>query len=304
MEEILSLMPPLLRAEIHSALEQRADIHEIRLRKGKPIVLCAADKTFFIRNGQPVQVYEPSVAVADTETVETVFAALSHYSLYTYQDNLNEGFITLKGGGRVGVCATAVVKNGVVCSVKDISALNFRVARQVHDTAAMPILERLYARDLPSTVIIGAPMSGKTTLLREICKVLSSGFHGRYYKCCVIDERGEIAAMHGGTAEFDVGINTDVLSFFPKKQGILNAVRTLAPDVIIADELGDKSECESILQGFHSGVKFFLSMHAVDMEDARKKEQFRVLEQSGNFGAAVCLENGGEPGSVKEWHFL
>ena len=120
----------------------------------------------------------------------------------------------------------------------------------------------------------------------------------------MVDERGEIAAMHRGVACFDVGVNTDVLSYFPKAEGILSAVRTLSPEWIIADEIGSVDECRSILQGLNSGVKFLVSLHAADIAQARKKEQFQLLTDSGNFGAALCLGSGDKLGKVTDFMCL
>ncbi|MBR2589333.1 MAG: Flp pilus assembly complex ATPase component TadA [Clostridia bacterium] len=301
-KEILLLMPQRLQGILAPVLEAKPDIYEIRMRKNKAVILCGAGTAYFIKDSMAVSGYTKDVCTASAAEIESMFAKLAHYSVYTYKESLTECFITLQGGSRVGICAEAVVKNGVVCSVRDISSLNFRIARQITDTAADEVLEKLYAHQMPSTLIIGAPGSGKTTLLREICRRLSSGYRGKYYKCTIVDERGEIAAMHGGLPRFDVGINTDVLSLFPKADGILNALRCLAPDVILADEIGSVSECESIVQGFHSGVKFIITMHAASVEEVRKKEQFRRVWQSGAFGALVCLDSGTGLGKIKEWY--
>ena len=295
-QEILSLMPQRLQTPLKQALTQQPPVYEIRVRKNLPVVLCAVGRTCFL--SQSGQAASPTGAVVLSEAeVDAVFAKLCHYSLYSYKESLNSGFISLQSGSRVGVCSHAVIKEAQVSAVKDISSLNFRLARAM-PSCAEEVLHRLQALGMPSCIIIGAPCSGKTTLLRELCRRLSSGYGGQYRKCTIIDERGEIAAMHRGIARFDVGINTDVLSFFPKKEGILNAVRTLSPELIIADEIGSSAECAGILEGFNSGVKFLVSMHAADLGQAARKPQFNMLKQSGNFGAAICLgakENLGKP---------
>lgn len=301
--EILALMPPRLAQVFRRVLHENSAIHEIHIRKNQPVVLCTPQNTFFIQNEKTVSDYSSDVLYTADEEITFIFQKLCHYSVYSYKESLNDCFVTLGSGSRVGVSAEAVVKNGEVSSVKNISSLCFRIAGQVQ-TDAVHALERLYPLGLPSTIIIGAPCSGKTTFLRDVCKLLSSGFHGHFYKCALIDERGEMAAMHGGKSYFDVGFNTDVLSFFPKPAGILGAVRTLSPEVIIADEIGTVQECESVLQGLNSGVKFFVSLHAASVVQARKKKQFSLLAQSGDFGAVITLGTGNKLGKIMEFEAL
>lgn len=298
--EILQLMPPKLQRVIRTALANEPLLLEIRLRKNQPVVFCYADGVRFFKNDMLVKNYAFDVCGVTAEELEFIFAKLCHYSVYSFKESLNAGFISLEGGSRVGVCAEAVVKEGIVCSVKNISSLSFRFARQVK-TCAGEVVEKMYANALPSTIIIGAPCSGKTTLLREMCRLLSSGSHGRYLKCVLLDERGEIAAMHAGVPRFDVGINTDVLSFFPKREGILNALRVLSPDFMIADEIGSLEECACVLQGLNSGVRFIVSLHAENLEQAKKRAQFKMLIESGHFGAAVTLGTGSALGVIKEF---
>ncbi|MBQ6379979.1 MAG: hypothetical protein IJJ41_00060 [Clostridia bacterium] len=299
-EAILALFEPQQRALLQSALNRHEDILELRIRKEKPIVLCSAQCKFFLLADASLSATPAGAVTMTAAQVDAVFAKLCHYSVYSYQEKLNACYVTLPNGSRVGVACEAVVQSGQVTAVKGVSALNFRLVRQVR-TAAAQVLEKLSQTELCSAIIIGAPCSGKTTLLREMCRLLSSGFAGEYRKCCVIDERGEIAAMEQGVSAYDIGVNTDVLSCFPKAQGILCALRTLSPEWIIADEIGSLEECRSIAQGFHSGVRFAVSLHAQNVEQARRKEQFRLLEKSGNFGAVVSLGSGEKLGKITEF---
>ncbi|MBR0414532.1 MAG: hypothetical protein IJI67_05650 [Clostridia bacterium] len=299
-DTILGAFEARHRELLIQALGADDTIREIRIRKEKPIVLVSARSTRFLHTGGQLSCAPQAAVVTSSAQVEAIFAKLCHYSVYSYQQSLNECFLTLQNGSRVGVAAEAVLQKGEVAAVKNITALNFRIVRPVQ-TAAGEVLEKMREAGLPSTVIIGAPCSGKTTLLRDMCRLLSSGYAGEYRTCCLVDERGELAAMHRGVAAFDIGVNTDVLSYFPKAVGILNALRTLSPAWIIADEIGSVEESRSIVQGFNSGVKFLVSLHAGTMAQARQKEQFRLLLESGDFGAAVCLGSGENLGKVIEF---
>ncbi len=296
---ITALFPQKYQAALQKALARHEDIYEIRVRKQQPLVLLSANNTYFISAAGELVFSPMNAAVIAPEEIESIFAKLCRYSVYSFKESLNEGYVTLPGGARVGIAASAVVKNGEISAVKEIAALNFRIVRAVK-TAAGEVLEALKNAHFPSAIIIGAPCSGKTTLLREACRLLSSGYSGMYQKCTVVDERGELAAMHGGIAGFELGANTDVLSFFPKPVGILNAVRTLSPDWIIADEIGSLQECRSVLQGLNSGVRFLISMHAGSIAQAKRKAQFRLLCESGDFGAVICLGSGNNLGKVEE----
>lgn len=303
MHEICELMPLRFRKSLQNALLCHQHINEIRMRKNRPLVLCGADFTAFLHDDGSVDTYARQAVITGAEEVDAVFSKLCHYSVYTYQESLNACYLTLQNGGRVGICASAVLKDGSVAALKDIASLNFRIARQM-PTCAGEVLKKMHACAFPSIIIIGAPCSGKTTLLRELCRSLSSGYGGHYRKCVLADERAELAAMHQGVPRFDVGINTDVLTFFPKKEAILNAVRVMSPEWIIADEIGSVQECQSVLQGFNSGVKFIVSMHASNGKEARKKTLFRLLVQSGCFGAYVTLGSGENLGKLMEFETL
>ncbi|MBE6817991.1 MAG: hypothetical protein E7517_02370 [Ruminococcaceae bacterium] len=302
-DTVLGVFEPRHRELLSLALGADDSIREIRIRKEKPIVLVSARSTYFLHASGQLSCAPQAAVVTSSAQVESIFARLCHYSVYSYQQSLNACFLTLQNGSRVGVAAEAVLQKGEVAALKGITALNFRIVRPVQ-TAAREVLEKMREAGLPSTVIVGAPCSGKTTLLRDMCRLLSSGYAGEYRTCCLIDERGELAAVHNGVAAFDVGINTDVLSYFPKAVGILNALRTLSPDWIIADEIGSVEECRSIVQGLNSGVKFLVSLHAATLAQARQKEQFCLLAESGDFGAVVCLGSGERLGKVTDFLHL
>lgn len=292
-------MPERLKRLFLRAFESDKSINEIRLRKSLPIVFEELGNAYFLSPEGSLVSSPLNCVLCKEEELDYIFGRLCHYSVFSFKEDLNSCFITLPSGGRVGIACHAVCKSGEVSSVKDISSLNFRVQRKVK-TEAAELLNKLYEFNLPSTVIIGAPCSGKTTLLREICRLLSSGYKGKYLKCAVIDERGEIAASNRGKPSFDVGYNTDVLSYFPKAQGILNALRTLSPEWIFVDEIGTKNEAQSVLQGLNSGTGFFLSAHAAGIDEALRKPQLEVLLSSKNIGAAVLLGSGGQTGKIKE----
>lgn len=297
-------MPERISSAAEAAIEEHGNAVEIRVRLGRELMLITPLESFFIlSDGRTSSSFSPDAVKPDADEINCIFNRLSHYSVYSYKESLNSGFITLSGGGRVGIGSSAVCREGEVCSVRDISSFNFRIAGVVPECAD-EILKVIYERQLVPTLIIGSPCSGKTTVLREISRKISSGYKGKYLKVSIIDERNEIASMCSGVPLFDVGINTDVMSGFPKDKGTICALRTLSPDVIILDEIGTEAEAQSILEGLNTGVKFIASAHAANFEEALKRPQIRSLTQSGAFGKMVLLGNGKNLGKAEEFKDL
>ena len=297
LKNLISVLPERIKKSVFDACISNDNICELRLRVNQPAILVSPTKKYFIGENSINFSHNNALSITKQE-IDECFNRLCHYSVYSYKDNINAGFITLDGC-RVGVCGNAVVKDGNIYSVKNISSLNFRFAKQVK-TAANELLRTIYANEFGSLIIIGSPSSGKTTLLREICRLISSGYNNNFLKCAVIDEREEIAAANEGGNSFDVGINTDVLSAYPKKDGIIIALRTLSPEVIFLDEIGSVEEARFVTEGLNSGVKFVCTIHADSFEEAEKREQCQKLLESGFFKWTVTLENGENLGKIKE----
>ena len=194
----LNTLIPCLSDGINAALSQLGAtalnaLTEIRLRKNLPLVLCAGRNVYFITaKGKLLNHCSEYAYRVDEEEFDVVFRRLCNYSVHCEIDNLINGYITVKGGNRVGVCSTAVKTNGVVTAVKEITSLNIRISKEVRD-CAKPILNLLYVNDFPSIIVASPPSGGKTTFLRDFTRLLSGGFNNCYVKTAVIDERNEIA---------------------------------------------------------------------------------------------------------------
>ena len=297
LKKIISVLPDRIKNIVFDGCISNDDICELRLRVNQPAVLISPTKKYFIGKDSILNSYNNALLITKKE-IDECFNKLCHYSVYSYKENINAGFITVEGC-RVGVCGNAVVKDKEIYSVKNISSLNFRFAKQVK-TSAEEVLKKVYTNNFESLIIIGSPSSGKTTLLREMCRLVSSGYNSCFLKCAIIDEREEIAAASEGVNSFDVGINTDVLSAYPKKEGIIIALRTLSPDVIFLDEIGSAKEAEFVTEGLNAGVKFVCTVHADSFEEALKREKCLKLLKSGFFKWAVCLDNNENLGKIKE----
>lgn len=297
LNNLISVLPDRIKNTVLNVCISNDDICELRLRINQPPILITPTKKYFIGKDSISLSFNDAIYITKQE-IDDCFNKLCHYSVYSYKENINSGFITLDGC-RVGVCGNAVVKDKEIYSVKNISSLNFRFAKQVK-TCVNELLRAVYSKNFESLIIIGSPSSGKTTLLREICRLISSGYNSAFLKCAVIDEREEIAAAQSGVNSFDVGINTDVLSGYPKKDGIIIALRTLSPDVIFLDEIGSVEEAEYVKEGLNSGVRFVCTVHADSFEEAVKREQCKRLLESGFFKWAIILGGNENPGKIKE----
>jgi len=291
-EYILSFMNDELKS-VFSILDINilTRITEIRVRKNNYLLIVIKNTSYFIDYNGDIYDYPSSHCVyIEEEEFDELFLSFCNYSVYSNTKNINNGFITLENGSRIGIAGEAVYEKGEILSVRDISSMNIRIAKEVKNCSE-GILNFLYVNSFPSIIIAGKPNSGKTTLLRDMARLLSSGFNNRYAKIAIVDERNEICGKRAGKTHLDIGINTDVLTSFSKAQGIETATRTLSPDMIICDEVSSEKEVNSILFAFSSGISFALSVHISTREDLLRKPIIKTLLETGEFRYIVLLEN-------------
>lgn len=272
---VLDYFPENLKSTIEKEIIKFEIIQEIRVRVNKPLCLLADSKNIIIK----------TTLVTKTD-IENLFNNICEFSIYSYQNEINNGFITLKGGNRVGVCGTAVIENEKIVSIKDVSSLNFRIANDFIGCA-----ENIINNFYENVILAGPPASGKTTLLRDIARTLSSNEK----KVCVVDERYEISGVEN---EFDLGVMTDCLRGYEKSFGISLCVRTLSPEYIIFDEIGTLAECESVFESLNSGVNIITSVHCYSKEQFFSRPICKKLISSNFFDKVVFLNK--KPGEIKE----
>ncbi len=273
--------------------EHRARVQEIRLRRDGLLSLSLpeGERT---PDGWGVLSETPDERslTCTGEEIDKTFFRLCDYSVHSHEQELCEGFVTAPGGVRAGVAGTAVRQNGRVTAVRDIRSLCIRVSGR-HDGCADPLRPLFVSGRVPSLLLLGEPSAGKTSMLRDIARQLSDGGFGRRFRVAVVDERGEIAGA-GGLQ------NCDVLTGCPKPQGILQAVRTLAPEVILLDELGTPEEVEAIASNLHAGVPAIATAHARDMAECLRRDAIRLALGRGVFEKMVFLSGRAAPGRIRE----
>lgn len=299
-EQPASLTAPRLRMALMSLTEaDKAEVREIRLRTGCPLALTTGRGVLFVGGDGRCSVSPVSgTPRCSGEEIEQTFRALCGYSVHSHQNELQNGFLSLKGGHRAGVCGTAVWENGRMTAIRDVSSINIRIAHEIFGAAdgVMP----LFRGGMCSFLLAGPPSSGKTTLLRDLIRRLSGGEMGKMYTLSAVDERGELAAMWQGEAQNDLGLCCDVLTGFSKAQGILTAVRCLSPDAVVCDEVGNEDEIEAVAGCLNAGVGMIASAHASSFRELYQRRPLRRLLETEAFSHIALLEGGAHPCRIRE----
>ena len=284
-----SLSGRLAQIFVSLDVSEKEKIREIRLRSRRPVTVITERGTEFVsQSGRLTQIYSDLTVRTDEREIEEIFRRLCGYSVHSFKDAINKGYITLAGGHRAGVAGTAVCENSRVTAVRDICAINLRIAREIKG-AANEIYRNEFYDGLKSVIIAGPPSSGKTTILRDLVRCLSGTNRGEIYKTFVCDERGEIAACVSGIEQNDMGINSDIITSYPKGEGIMIGLRSFSPDIIICDEIATEEETCAIESGVNSGVHFALSIHAKDEREIKTKPIIKKLLMTGAFSKIILL---------------
>lgn len=283
MNDILKYMPQ----EINRLLSQYANtdgINEIRLRVGKPVILKFSSKEIALE-------YE-----VKKEDILNILLSISKNSIYSIQNDINNGFLTIKGGHRVGVTGEVVLDGENIKNIKNISSMNIRIAREIKGAANKLIDYVTDGKQVVNTLIVSPPGCGKTTILRDLVRQISN----KGKNISLIDERGEIASMYNGNSMLDTGKRTDVMSFCPKHIGIMLVTRSMGPDVIATDEIGGAKDIEAIKNARLTGVSLLLTMHGKDMRDLSKNKEMMQIINDGYFEVIVFLSSRNGVGTIEK----
>ncbi len=280
-------------------------LEEIRIRVDRPVILKYPEGKEDILDH-----------IVTQNEILNILQSLCNNSIYSYQSQICDGYITLQGGHRVGITGNVAMKDGKITNVNYVSSLNFRIAREIIG-ASDEILKEVITRksnsssqnnyrytnidnndisnlEINNTLIVSRPGCGKTTVLRDLVRNISNmGF-----TVSLIDERGEIASMYKGIPQNDIGLRTDVMDNVTKSLGMKIAVRTMAPQVIVADEIGTDEDLEAINYGICSGVKGIFTAHGSDISELRQNETLNKLYEEKLFKRIIFLENRGKMGKV------
>jgi len=293
---LLQLFPANRRNFWGKTASEYRRLQEIRIRVDKPVVLLCEGSELFLNEEGEFQETSKYAYCVDRMELEEILNHLCHYSMYAYEDELRQGFLTVSGGHRIGI-AGQVVREGenVIRTIKNISYINIRIAHQIRGVADK-VLPRLYDEGkLKNVLIISPPGCGKTTLLRDIIRQVSDGNAYGVGRCVgVVDERSEIAGSYQGQPQNDIGMRTDVLDGCPKTLGMMLLLRSTSPQVIAIDELGGEEDMKALHIAAFCGVGILATVHGESIEDVT--ERFGWKENHGQELFDVFLILGKENG--------
>jgi stage III sporulation protein AA len=303
--DILPFLIPSVRVIIEKVDCEKLDgLEEIRLRAGKPLMIFYRNSDWFVTpDGQLTRNFYNSYMVYQQEIIKTL-ELMSENSIYAYQDEIKSGFLTLRGGHRVGISGKVVLQDGKIRNIKDFNGLNIRIAKEVKgcaDNLIRYITKSSF--DVYNTLIVGPPQCGKTTILRDLARLLSNGDPEHNFvglKVGIVDERSEIAACCKGLPQNDVGYRTDVMDGCPKALGMEMLLRSMSPGIIITDEIGTSGDKDAILKVLNSGIKIIASAHGYNISELKMRDELLGLIKSGAFDRYIVLSSKHGPGTLEE----
>jgi stage III sporulation protein AA len=282
-EEIIRIFPNCVLDEIGKYLKT-SNLQEIRIKEGKPCILLFGGREVITNY------------LVKKEDIKYILQKASNYSLYAFEEAIKQGFITIKGGHRIGLAGECVIEDGKIKTIRNIASLNIRISREIIGCSNKIIKHLIDDDRVYNTLIISPPRCGKTTILRDIARAFSNA--GR--KVAVIDERSEIAACYLGVPQMELGIRTDVLDNCLKSEGMIMAIRSLSPEILICDEIGSLKDIEALIMAFNSGVNIVVTLHGYKKEDFFNRRVFSELIDNYVLDKIVILSSKNGAGTIEE----
>lgn len=302
-EHIYPLLPPKIADVLKNISDNQIEyLTELRLRANKPLLLVLGSEDFMISLTGRLVTDRREACLCTQDDIVRTFQLICRNSIYALEQELKLGFLTVKGGHRIGLAGQAVTREGQLKAIKNISSLNIRLAREIKGCGdlILPYIIQDKKRVL-STLIISPPRCGKTTILRDLIRSLSTRsdkFIG--VQVGVVDERSEIAACLSGVPTVELGERIDVLDGCPKSEGMLILIRSMSPHVIATDELGRQEDAFAVREALNAGISVIATVHGRDANEVLNRPYIGDLIEKRFFERYVILTDNPTVGTVKE----
>lgn len=288
--EILSYFPPHFKCMLKRSVNVLGDsLQEIRIRAKMPLVLGTASGNFAISPDGGISPAVGGAYIVKESDIRQIFTAICENSVYAFMEDIRQGFITIKGGHRVGIAGRAVSGRNGIENFREISSLNVRIAREVVGAANYIIDDIQKDGGIINTLLVSPPMGGKTTVLRDLARQISD----KGIKTALADDRGELAAIFKGVPQNDIGLQTDVIENAPKSEAVIMMLRSMSPQLIITDEIATQRDADAILKCFGTGVSVIASTHGKSAEEVLQRESLRQLFSEIGFEQIIVLQKEG-----------
>ncbi|MDA8354319.1 MAG: stage III sporulation protein AA [Firmicutes bacterium] len=297
---ILEVLPLSIRGMVESLPGKKKEhLEEIRVRQGRPLEVVSPWQYGFVSDRGRLVNREEEAYRPGREDCEKMLNLISNHSLYALEEELRRGYVTIKGGHRIGLAGRVVVEGGQVKHIREVAGFNVRIARQVKGSARSLLPRILRGSRLENLMIVSPPQCGKTTLLRDLVRIVSQGEGIASRKVGVVDERSEIAGCIDGVPQHEIGPRTDVLDGCPKAEGMMMMIRSMSPELLVVDEIGRREDSEAVFEAIHAGVQLFTTAHAKSMEELCRRPGISELVREGVFSRYVLLSRRKGPGTVE-----
>lgn len=301
-DELINIFSRNIREILNRMTIDFKEVQEIRLRVAAPLLMVYRNEEYYVTLKGTLSKEKNDAYTASKNELRETMEYLSSYSLYAFEEEMKQGFITIQGGHRIGIAGKTILDESGIKTMKYISFINVRLSHQVKGCASA-VLPYLYeeGREIYHTLIISPPRCGKTTLLRDLIRQISNGSKEHEgLTVGVVDERSEIGACCQGIPQNELGIRTDILDCCPKARGMMMLIRTMSPRVIAIDEIGSREDLEAMEYVMNCGCKLIATVHGSSIDDLKQKPVLRRLVEERIFERYIILNNIGRIGNIDQ----